>query len=65
MSKSTPSNAVAMMFIVIGMATTAIGSILDTSNQLKMPLLILAVVIVMIGFVISVLNLKKGMVPKR
>lgn len=65
MSKSTPSNAVAMMFIVIGMATTAIGSLLDTSNQLKMPLLILAVVIVMIGFVISVLNLKKGMVPKR
>jgi hypothetical protein len=54
-----------MMFIVIGMATTAIGSLLDTSNQLKMPLLILAVVIVMIGFVISVLNLKKGMVPKR
>jgi hypothetical protein len=65
MSKSTPSNASAMSLIAIGMSCTAIGSTLSADNKLKLPLLILAVIIVIYGFVLAVLNLKKAQEAKK
>jgi hypothetical protein len=65
MSKVASSNAQAMSLIAIGMSTTVIGITLSADNKLKLPLLILAVIIVMFGFILAVLNLKKAQDAKK